>query len=339
MKKHILFLIVLVAIVMSCQDKSLDPLQTDKVKKGTVLALRGAALDKFYWGYAPFTSMLDFRLQAAPAVADGTETFDFIGEYLSENPTSLASVDFYVVKPYTGDRIPLATVDGSQFAVGNYPKPSAAFSFKLTDMLAKLGLANTIPLPQATVDSLLKGSYAGDITIEANLNLKNGTKVLASEMVASGLYQSDQFYPAMSVTYRLDKFCAYTAGSWPSILPTTLTYAAGETNQSTGVTSYRDYVITADGAVTDRLHANNFLGKTLDIYFDMVPSTTPYNQLIKIPSQTLSNGGNFQTDPDAPDPSYYDQCAKTITLYCAYTPAGGDPTSDYTSYAIVISKN
>lgn len=313
MKKHILFLIVLVAIVMSCQDKSLDPLQTDKVKKGTVLALRGAALDKFYWEYAPITSMLDFRLQAAPAVADGTETFDFIGEYLSEDPNSLASVDFYVVKPYTGERIPLATVDGSQFAVGDYPKPSAAFSFKLTDMLAKLGLANTIPLPQATVDSLLKGSYAGDITIEANLNLKNGTKVLASEMVASGLYQSDQFYPAMSLTFQMDEFCAYNPGSWPG------SYASG---YSTG--NYYADNLTPDGVKADRYHIDNFLNKGYNIYFDMSPSTSPYDQIIDIPSQTTP-GGVLVSDPNS-DPSIYDQCSGTITLYCKYTPTGKSAT-------------
>ncbi len=321
MKKHIIFLIALIAMVISCKDEALDPLQINKIKKGTDLALRGNALDKFYWGVVPITSMLDYHLQAAPAVATGNETFAFDAEYLSENPTSLASVDLFVLKPYTGERIALTTIDGSQFAVGAYPKPSSSISIKLTDMLAKLGLANTIPLPAATVDSLLNGSYGGDITVEADLNLKDGRKILAAEMVASGLYQSDQFYPAMSLPFHMDEFCAYSAGSWAG------TYASG---YSTG--NYYADNLTVDGSTANRYHIDNFLNKGYNIYFDMSPSTNPYNQTITIPSQTTPGG--VVVGDAGNDPSTYDQCSGTINLNLKYTATGKSATT----FSISIAK-
>ncbi len=47
-KKYLLYLIATFAVVISCTDKSLDPLKFDQIKKGTILALRGTQLDNIY---------------------------------------------------------------------------------------------------------------------------------------------------------------------------------------------------------------------------------------------------------------------------------------------------
>src|SRR5690349_20035758 len=262
MKKNIIFVTALLAMVFSCTDDSLDPLQMKKVKKGTILALRGTALENLYDNGVPIA-------QAAPQVATGTETFDFDAEYLAENANTLSSVDVYVLKGSSDNvtRELLVNIPFSQFKNdGTYPRPWVSVSLKFTDMIAKLGLVSTIPLPQATVDALLTGDYQQGINIECDLNLTDGSKILAADIVASGLFQSDQFYPAMRLNYPMVAYCAYAAG-WAA------TYVSG---YSTG--NFYSTNVTADGVVANTFHMDNFLGKGLDAYFDLKPSTTPFNQ-------------------------------------------------------------
>lgn len=323
MKKKLILLVSLFAIMLSCKDDSLDPLQMNKVRKGTILALRGAELDNLYWGTVPVTQLDKLHLAAAPEVATGNETFNFDAEYLAEDPASLTSVEVYVIKNWSSQRILLTTIPSSQFkADGTYPKPWVSISLKFTDMIGALGLVNTIPLPQATQDSLLNGSYHGAIKIECDLNLTNGNKILAADILATGLFDSDQFYPAMKLSYPMYEFCAYGAATWAAA------YVASQSDGNFYTTN-----LAADGSVTNRFHLDNFLNKSADVYFDMKPATTPFNQTITIPDgQSTSDGGVFSHDENA-DESTYDQCTENITLNCKYVKGGKT-----TRFSISLSK-
>jgi hypothetical protein len=84
-------LILIVTLAISCADDSLDPLQFNAVKKGSILALRGTQLQNIYVlgkpGYEFF-----------PKIYSGTEKFEFDAEYLAEDPSTLESIDIYVIK-------------------------------------------------------------------------------------------------------------------------------------------------------------------------------------------------------------------------------------------------
>ncbi|MBI1768438.1 MAG: hypothetical protein HYR67_08700 [Bacteroidetes bacterium] len=307
-KNYLLFLIAIFAVVISCTDKSLDPLQFDKVKKGTILALRGAALDAVYNNGAPITV-------AAPGAATGNETFDFDAEYLASDINSLASVDIYVLKGSGANisKVLLTNVPFSQFKNdGTYPRPWVSISLKFVDIVAKLGLDNTFTngkLPQATVDALVKGDYKFGVNIQCDLNLVDGTKVLASDIVSQGLFGSNQFYPAMRLNYPMIGYCAFDPSTWPG------TYVSVETPGST-----EDNVLTRDPDQVNfpnRMHLDNFWGDGVDAYFDMIPSTNPFDQNIVIPAQTTADPG------DLTGTGTYDQCLGTITLKCKYVAFGG----------------
>src|SRR6185369_668558 len=72
---------------------------------------------------------------------------------------------------------------------------------------------NDPQLAQATVDALLT-TYRFGIPIECDLNLTDGTQVLASQIVATGLFGSNQFYPAQLLSYAMTDYCAYVESSW-----------------------------------------------------------------------------------------------------------------------------
>ena len=201
MKKILYSLIILasVAFVISCADDSLDPLPTKTVIKGTMLALRGDQLNTIY-----FDGETDGATFFANHVV-GNETFDFDTEFLSSDPTSLASFDIYTIKKtwngkgYTSERVLVTNIPGSQFKkTDDYANPWTSVSIKLTDILAKIGM-DPINNP-ADQDTLLK-RYEFGIAIQSDINLTDGTKVLSSQIQAAGLFQSDQFYPAQVLTY------------------------------------------------------------------------------------------------------------------------------------------
>ena len=299
-KKYLLFLIALFTVAISCTDKSLDPLQFDKIKKGTLLVLRGDALQTLYFGGAPIAV-------AAPETADGTEKFEYDAMFLAENNSTLSSVDIFVIKGSGANtsRVLLQNIPASQFSSdGTYTGPWTHVSLKFTDLVSKLGLDNTIPLPAATVDALLHGDYKFGINIETDVNLTDGSKVPASDIVASGLFQSDQFYPAMKLNYPMIGFCPFDPATWPN------TYVSVE---SPGTTE--DNKVTRDADLVNfpnRMHMNNFWGDGVDVYFDMIPSTSPFDQNINIPTQTTSEGGV------ASGTGTYDQCTGTMVLKCTY---------------------
>jgi hypothetical protein len=191
-------------VVFSCADDELDPYQTDKVKKGTLLALRGTQLRNIY---VAGVSGAEFN----PRDVQGDEKFVFDAEFLSGDPTSLESFDIYAIKrvPVNDsiklERVFIRNVPFSDFKeTDDYVLPWVTVSIDLEEILEKIGL--TLPLAQEDVDFLLD-QYKFGINIESDLNLTDGTKVLAEDIVATGLFQSDQFYPAQKLTYAVLNYC------------------------------------------------------------------------------------------------------------------------------------
>lgn len=184
---------VLTTVGFSCADPELDPLQFEKVKKGTLLALRGDQLDAIYWNGEAYGAAF-----YANAVS-GTETFDFDAEYLSEDASTLSSVDIFVVKRPSKERVALTSVPASAFEMVE-GKSMASISLSLSSILTKLGADLST---QAGIDAFME-AYAEGVTIESDLNLADGTKVLSKDLVAAGLYESDQFYPAQILTYGVE---------------------------------------------------------------------------------------------------------------------------------------
>lgn len=185
---------VLTTVGFSCADPELDPLQFEKVKKGTLLALRGDQLDAIYWNGEAYGAAF-----YANAVS-GTETFDFDAEYLSEDASTLSSVDIFVIKRPSKERIALTSVPASDFEMVE-GKSMASISLSLSSILTKLGADLTTP---AGIDAFMAAYAELGVTIESDLNLADGTKVLSKDLVAAGLYESDQFYPAQILTYGVE---------------------------------------------------------------------------------------------------------------------------------------
>ena len=298
-KNYILLLIALFAMVVSCRDESLDPLQFDKVKKGTILALRGKQLDNVYNKGIPGAEVF-------PKIAVGTEKFVFDGEYLSDDPSSLTSVDVYAIKGsgITTSRVLLTNVPFSQFKTdATYPRPWVTISIDFKDILSKLGLANTFPLPTATVNTLLT-TYRLGINIECDLNLADGTKVLAAQIIAQGLFGSNQFYPAMRLNYAMTDYCSYNADEWAT------TFAATENR----ATVYGPYNVTLakDGTTPNKFFLSNFYdcGET-QRYVVFSPSINPATQVVTFPTQTTADGEISGTGT-------YNQCLKSFSINVTY---------------------
>ena len=215
---------VLAVGVFSCEDTSLDPLQISNVKKGTILALRGTQLDNIYTVGIPGAEFF-------PRIINGTEKFEFDAEYLAEDVSTLESFDIYVLKKVGSatERVLLKNVPASEFKqTDDYLRPWVSVSINLTDILAGLGLSDYSD--PDVVDELLT-TYKFGVNLESDLNLTDGSKVLAADIVAAGLFASDQFYPAQKLTYAVTDFCPYEA-TWAA------TYAATEVYSDQVYTGY-----------------------------------------------------------------------------------------------------
>jgi hypothetical protein len=210
MKKLLYSLIIIitsVAFVVSCADESLDPLPTNTAIKGTILALRGDQLDEVYWNEQPY---------GASFMADniaGDETFDFTGEFLSGDLTSLASIDVNVIKKtqvgksVTTEKVLLKNIPFSAFKDDDtYVGPYVEVSIPLSEILTKVGYTGDKAL------ELLDSSnvYGFNFDIATDLNLTDGSKVVSDQLIASGLYQSDQFYPAQQLKYGITTKNSFT---------------------------------------------------------------------------------------------------------------------------------
>lgn len=303
-KNYIVFLIALLAMMVSCADVSLDPLRIDKIKKGTILALRGTQLDNIYnKGIA--------GAEVFPKIAVGTEKFVFDGEYLSEDPTSLASVDVYAIKGsgISTTRELLTNVPFSQFKTdATYPRPWVTISIDFKIILSKIGLGNTFPLPQATIDALLT-TYRSGINIECDLNLVNGSKVLAAQIVAAGLFGSNQFYPAMRLNYAMTDYCSYVANSWAG------TYDATELSELFGAYGPYNVTFVQDGGDPNKYTTDNWYDSGITIYFTFSVSSNPATQVITVPSQPNPNN----TARTIVGSGTYNQCLNEAAISFTYT--------------------
>jgi len=199
-----IFFVASFALVMSCADESLDPYQLDKIKKGTMLALRGEMFNNIYNLGLPGAEFF-------PTEITGEEIFQFDAEFLSEDPNSLESFDIYVVKKTkVGNTIEresmfMKNVPFSEFnTTDDYARPWVSVTLEFEDILNLIGI--TLPLDQNEIDLLLD-TYKAGINIESDLNLKDGSQILASQIVSASLFQSDQFYPAQKLIYTVTNYC------------------------------------------------------------------------------------------------------------------------------------
>jgi len=304
MKKIYSLLIVgFLALAISCADDSLDPLQFKSVKKGTILALRGTQLKNIYVNGLPGAELF-------PKIATGTEKFNFDAEYLSEDPSTLSSFDIYVIKKTgsTREKVLLTNIPFSSFkTTSDYARPWVSVSLSVVDIFKKLGLSGTFPLSDADINTLLT-TYAFGVQMECDLNLTDGTKVLASDLVAAGLYQSNQFYPAQKLTYAMTDYCAYDANSWSGV------YASQESGACCN--SLEDNKFTQDPSDPNKWIMDNWWGDAVDAYVVFTPSTQPDDQIVTVPTQTTSEGGV------ASGTGTYNQCLKTMTISCKYVLGG-----------------
>jgi hypothetical protein len=181
--KKLLFILSVVSIgFASCTDDSKDPILFSQVKNGSLLAVRGEAWDSLNTiGFADMFSVSSATM----------DVFKFDADFISDNINNLAKVTVYA-KFKTGARVKVAEVDGAKFVVptgGKYPRGNV--SIPLQTILTAIGKTRADFNP-ANFDS---------ITIESDLDLKDGSKVLASSVVNSSLFESAHFYPAQSLSY------------------------------------------------------------------------------------------------------------------------------------------
>lgn len=244
-----ILILTLTAVGFSCADPELDPLQQTFVLKGTLLTLRGPQLDAIYWEGEDYGAAFYYN------AVTGTETFDYDAELLSETPDNLESVDIFVIKKLTAttsERLLLTTVPGSSFKTDDtYRGPWTSISLTLSSILTKIGADLSTPAGRAAFIAL----YETGIKMESDLNLKDGTKVLAKDLVASGLFDSDQFYPAMKMTYGVENI---------------------DDARPVATTSLRGQVSTVSGKIVRTvLPLKDGAKDTLNIVFDQKIATPP----------------------------------------------------------------
>ena len=130
-----LTILTTVVVILSCVDESLDPFRIDSLIKGSILALRGDAVDRLN-DTGCSNSFFKDQLLASDA-------FTFDADFLSEDQSLLESVQMFVrVDPADPDtdadlvvaRTPLPTASGtagSAFVVpsgGNYKQGTISIS-------------------------------------------------------------------------------------------------------------------------------------------------------------------------------------------------------------------
>lgn len=308
--KRISFIVALFSLlaVVSCQDDNLDPLQVKRIQKGKLLALRGAQLQAIYFDGVPGAEVF-------PSIATSADKFVFDAEYLSDNPNSLQSCDVFILKS-DGSRVLWKNVPFSDFKKdGTYPNPWVTITIPFSEVLSKLGLPTTFPLSAGTINTL-QTSYAAGINIETDLNLTDGTKALAANVVADGLFQSDQFYPAQKLTYTVTPYCAFSSSSWVGSYDAVEIYPNGKSTDP--------YTVTlATGSNANNFVLSNFRNNNLySAVLTLATSTNPYNQTASFAAQTVTGaptGSNIATGSKG----VYDQCASTISVTLKYTEGSG----------------
>jgi hypothetical protein len=301
-----LTLIVLMAFAFSCGVDPMkdDPLLMSSVKKGTLLALRGQQLQNIYYDGKNGDEFV-------PSIATASDTFEFDTEFLAEDPSTLASVDVYVVKK-DGSRVKVQNVPSSQFTIkagapDYQDRPWATISVALPDILSALGLPTTFPLDAGTVNTLVT-DYKFGINIESDINLTDGTVIAAGDIIAAGLYQSNQFYPAMRLVYAVINYCAFV-DDWAG------TYSATEVYSSSAYGPY-EVTFTKTGNPGEYMMTNFWdCGAAGTAILQFSNSTGPYDQPVKFPVQTIASAGGCGTaDVKAGSTGQYDQCTDRLKV-------------------------
>ncbi len=297
-----LVFIVTVSLASSCADESLDPLQFNAVKKGSILALRGTQLQNIYFlgkpGYEFF-----------PKIYSGAEKFEFDAEYLAEDPSTLASIDIYTVKrtkvgsTFEQNRVFLRNVPFSEFqTTSDYKRPWVSISFDVSEILSALDIS----LP-ADVGIMLE-NYQFGVSIETDINLTDGSKVLAKEIVAAGLFQSNQFYPAQKLTMAVTDYCAYDGTTWAG------TYTATESSEFFGGYGPYSVTVSVDPVIPNRFNVDNWYDSGIPIYFNLTPSTDVVTQVATVPAQPNPNNPARMIEGSGT----YNQCLNEITFTMTY---------------------
>jgi hypothetical protein len=305
MKKLIYSLLLFsFTLLYSCKDESLDPFQLKKVKKGTILALRGTQLNNIYNLGIPGADFFAIEIT-------GEEKFQFDAEFISDDPNSLESFDMYVVKrtkvgnSVTLSRVFLKNVPFSEFKnTSDYRGPWVSVSLDLPFILDKLGLDYTDQDDVATILTL----YKFGIIIESDLNLKDGSKILAADIVAQGLFQSDIFYPAQILTYTVKGYCDYDASFWAGA------YDAKEVGISPvyGWGPY-DMNITQDTEDPNIFYLDNFYDYGIPVTMRLAPSADYFTQFAYIDEQIEPSYGGTVVGEGT-----YDQCTGLIKITVDY---------------------
>jgi hypothetical protein len=181
MKNILMALFGLIVFAVACTDPELDPLQFDKIKKGSLITLRGDAVDILN-DPANRGAMDTFNLSGSAA----NYSLDFDTDFLAEDITTIAEVQVYASATAGGARQRVGTVAGSAFDLtkgdGKYPRATVKIPF--TEILNKLG---------KNIGDFTANQY---IYISCDLTLTNGETVPASSFTNLSLSESLLFYPA-----------------------------------------------------------------------------------------------------------------------------------------------
>jgi hypothetical protein len=240
-----------------------------------------------------------------PLIATAADKFTFEAEYLSEDPTTLASIDIYVEKKPSLQRVLIKNVPFSEFKNdGKYPRPYVSVSIPLSDILTKIGVTPNYPLSQSDVDMLVD-VYKFGINIITDLNLTDGSKVLADDLVAAGLYQSNQFYPAQNIPYSVINYCAFDEASWGG------SYTANEVYSNSAYGPYTVSFVPTGNPGEFTLIDFWDSGPAITAIVQFTPSTDPDTQIVIFPTQTVD--GEELTGEGT-----YDECTKTLKIQTKY---------------------
>lgn len=186
MKNLLMILIGLAAFASACTDPDKDPLKFDQIKKGSLITLRGQALNNL--SVPDFRGACDkFSISGDPA----SENFEFDTDFLADDINSLSEVQIYASATDGGARIRIGTIAGSSFSVaagtGIYPR--ASVSIPLNTILSAIG---------KSVGDYSVNQY---IYIQCDLTLTDGSTVPASSFNNLSLFESALFYPAHKLLY------------------------------------------------------------------------------------------------------------------------------------------
>lgn len=181
MKNILMILIGFLVFAAACTDPELDPFQFDKIKQGSLIALRGDAVEVLS-DAANRGAMDTFNISGIAT----DYSLDFDADFLAADLNSLSEVQIFASLTENVGRVRIGTVAGSAFtiAAGDGKYPRATIKIPFDGILTALGKSITDFAPN---------QY---IFIECDLILTDGSTVPASAFANNSLFESDLFYPA-----------------------------------------------------------------------------------------------------------------------------------------------